>query len=186
MRNYTGNLLQFSESLSNNVTNKIQKNWHNIGSRFDFRLRFFLKVIFLEGVSLCKIKFHKSVDILLIYSWVIYLMHSSASQLQLIKHFQYSVSCFNNTHTQNSIRGKVVCFHLLWVIIRCLNQQESSPFDDPAPPEDAKIILRAFLFYGNSPRWNPHWGSDGTYLSKGFLTSASTRRVRRRDAATFD
>ena len=84
-------------------------------------------------------------------------------------------------------RGKVqFVFIYLWVIIRCLNQQESSPFDDPAPPEDAKIILRAFLFYGNSPRWNPHWGGDGTYLSKGFQTSASTRRVRRRDAATFD
>ena len=127
MRNYTGNLLQFSESLPKNVTNKIQKNWHNIGSRFDFGLRFFLKAIFLEGVSLCKIKFHKSVDILLIYSWVIYLMHSSASQLQLIKHFQYSVSCFNNTHTHNSKgfqvlyiylyiysvpRKSTVCFHL--------------------------------------------------------------------------
>ena len=36
------------------------KNWHNFGSRFDFNRQLFLKkVIFLEGVSLNKIKFHK-------------------------------------------------------------------------------------------------------------------------------
>ena len=47
-----------SESLSK-VTSQIKyKNWHNVGSRFEFNLRFFLKP-FSEGVSLNKIKFHK-------------------------------------------------------------------------------------------------------------------------------
>ena len=48
-----------SESFSK-VTSQIKyKIWHNFGSRFDFDLWFFLKVIFLEGISVNKIKFHK-------------------------------------------------------------------------------------------------------------------------------
>ena len=41
------------------ITSQIKyKNWQNFGSRFDFDLRFFSNVIFLDGVSL-KTKFDK-------------------------------------------------------------------------------------------------------------------------------
>ena len=58
MRNYTKNLPQFWKFVKDDVTNKIEK-LANFESRFDFDLRFFLKVIFLEGVSLNNVKFHK-------------------------------------------------------------------------------------------------------------------------------
>ena len=42
------------------MTSQIKyKNWHNFRSRFKLDLTCFLKVIFLEGVLLSKIKFHK-------------------------------------------------------------------------------------------------------------------------------
>ena len=36
------------------------------------------------------------------------------------------------------------------------------------------------------PRWNPPLHGEGAYLTKRLQTSASTRRARRSDAATFD
>ena len=42
------------------MTSQIKhKNCHNFGSKFDFDLWFFKKVIFLEAVSLKKVKIHK-------------------------------------------------------------------------------------------------------------------------------
>ena len=58
MRNYTGNLLQFQKFVKDDVTNKIQKTG-TFGSRFEFDLCVFLKVIFLVGVPLNNIKFHE-------------------------------------------------------------------------------------------------------------------------------
>ena len=48
-----------SESLSKTMSQIKYKNWHNFGSRFDFDQWGFIKVIFLEGVSLKIVKFHK-------------------------------------------------------------------------------------------------------------------------------
>ena len=58
-RNHTGNLQYHSSASLWKLTSRIKyKNWHNCGSSFDFELRFFFKVIFLEGVLFNKIKFH--------------------------------------------------------------------------------------------------------------------------------
>ena len=41
------------------TSQKEYKNWHSFGSRFDFAVRFFFKVVIFEGVSLNKIKSQK-------------------------------------------------------------------------------------------------------------------------------
>ena len=50
-----------------------------------------------------------------------------------------------------------------------------------------KVYLKLLQYVQSAlPRWNPPWRGEGAYLTKKFHPSASTRRARWSDAATFD